>query len=59
MKVTSRKTLDYPELGWGIHAGETRELPQDKKAQEIILSNQYVTAAGETEKVGTNKNKDK
>ena len=38
MKVTSKKSIDFPSLGWGITAGETKELPEDKDAQEAILA---------------------
>jgi hypothetical protein len=40
--VTSTKTIDFPALGWGIHAGETRELPEDQVAQTTILSNVFI-----------------
>ncbi len=40
--VTSNADIDFPELQWGIHAGETRELPVDEAAQEIILSNDHI-----------------
>lgn len=38
MEVTSRESVDFPKLGWGITAGETRELPEDKRAQAVILA---------------------
>jgi hypothetical protein len=38
MKVTSKKSISFPKLGWGITAGEIRELPEDKEAQERILA---------------------
>ena len=41
--VTSSKTLDFPSLGWGIHAGEIRDLPADKDAADLILKNHYIT----------------
>ena len=37
-KVTSTKSISFPKLGWGISAGEVKELPEGKKAQERILS---------------------
>lgn len=36
-KVISTKSISFPKLGWGISAGEEKELPEDKKAQERIL----------------------
>lgn len=41
--VTSTKTVDFPSLGWGIHAGEIRELPVDGVAQKIILEKEFIT----------------
>ncbi len=41
--VTSSRDIDFPSLGWGISAGETRELPADPDAQAAILSNTYIT----------------
>jgi hypothetical protein len=41
--VTSGKTIDFPALDWGIHAGETRELPEDEAAQKTILSTTFIT----------------
>lgn len=41
--VTSSKTLDFPELGWGIHAGDAKEMPESKEAQEIILGNPFIS----------------
>lgn len=38
MKVTSKKSISFPTLGWGISAGEEKELPEDKEAQERILA---------------------
>lgn len=38
MEVTSRESVDFPKLDWGITAGETRELPEDKDAQAVILA---------------------
>lgn len=42
-KVTSKKTIDFPEIGWGIHAGEVRSLPEDEKAQAVILANENIS----------------
>lgn len=45
VRVISTKTIDFPSLDWGIHAGETRELPVEQAAQEIILRNKNITIA--------------
>ena len=37
-KVTSTKSISFPKLGWGISAGEIKELPEGKEVQERILS---------------------
>lgn len=37
MLVISKKSMSFPKLNWGITAGEPRELPEDKEAQERIL----------------------
>lgn len=47
MKVTSTKTISFPSLGWGINAGEVRDLPKDEKARETILASKYITAEGQ------------
>jgi hypothetical protein len=41
--VRSEKTVDFPSLGWGIHAGETRELPESEAAQQTILAVPFIT----------------
>jgi len=41
--VTSKKTIDFPSIGWGIHEGEERELPVEVESQKIILANQNIT----------------
>lgn len=41
--VTSTMTLDFPTLGWGIHAGESRELPEDPEAQSVILARDCIS----------------
>ena len=43
MKVTSRKTIVFPKLNWGISKGATKELPKDKKAAEIILATSVIS----------------
>jgi hypothetical protein len=45
--VTSRKSVDFPKLNWGITAGETRELPEDKKAQAVILAHPAISKSKE------------
>lgn len=47
MKVTSNKTISFPSLGWGINAGEVRDLPEDAKAQETILASKYIKEVGQ------------
>lgn len=42
-KVTSRATVDFPQLEWGIRAGEVRELPSDPKVQAQILSCEFIS----------------
>lgn len=41
--VTSTRTVDFPAHGWGINAGESRELPDDEHAQKEILSKHYIS----------------
>lgn len=36
-KVTSKKSISFPKLGWAISAGEEKELPEDKEACARIL----------------------
>lgn len=43
MQVTSTKSISFPKLGWGISAGETRELPNDKSVQARILAEPEIT----------------
>ena len=50
-KVTSKKSISFPKLAWGISAGETKELPEDKEAQERILQEPEITLATEDKKV--------
>lgn len=61
-KVTSTETVHFPKLSWGINAGETRELPADKDAQERILAEPGITPVTgeqvkqEGAKINSNKN---
>ena len=48
MKVTSTETLSFPQFNWGIHAGETRELPADKEAEKAILGHASISEAKES-----------
>lgn len=58
MKVTSRKSIHFPKFDWGITAGETRELPENKEAQEAILANPHIEKVKKTpESEGDIKNK--
>lgn len=43
MQVTSRTSVDFPKLKWGINAGEIRDLPDDKDAQAAILVTPGIT----------------
>lgn len=40
--VTSTKTVDFPAFAWGIHEGETCELPNDQTQQKEILSKDFI-----------------
>lgn len=42
-KVTSSKSIHFPKFNWGINAGEERELPTTKAAQEAILSHPAIS----------------
>lgn len=41
--VSSTKTADFPSFDWSIQSGETKQLPNDARAQEEILSKFYIT----------------
>ena len=43
MKVTSTRSIDFPKFDWGITAGETRDLPEDKNAQKVILAHHSIS----------------
>ena len=43
MKVTSTKSISFPKLNWGISAGETKDLPENKEAQDRILQETEIT----------------
>ncbi len=38
MQVTTKVSVDFPKLGWGINAGEVRDLPEDTDTQAQILA---------------------
>lgn len=42
MKVTSRKSIDFPQFNWGITAGDVRELPDEKEARDAILAHPFI-----------------
>lgn len=42
-KVTSNVSVDFPKLGWGINAGDVRELPKDADAAAYILATPGIT----------------
>ncbi len=41
IQVTSDVSVSF-SLGWGISAGEIRDLPADEESQQIILSNHNI-----------------
>lgn len=47
MKVTSSKSIVFPKIPWAISAGEVKDLPADKAAQERILSEPEIVEATE------------
>jgi hypothetical protein len=47
MKVTSNRSVEFPKLNWAIAANETRDLPDDKDAQKVILSHRSIHKAKE------------
>ena len=51
MKVISTKSISFPKLGWGISAGEEKDLPEGKEAQERILLEPEISVVGENKKV--------
>ncbi len=42
MRVKSTKSVSFPKIGWAISAGEEKDLPKDKKAQDRILSEEGI-----------------
>jgi hypothetical protein len=43
MRVIAKKSVFFPKLKWGINAGQERELPEDKAAQNIILAHNAIS----------------
>ena len=56
-KVTSTKSIRFPKLDWGISAGETKELPEEKEAQERILQEVEITKVEENNNIKNIKEK--
>lgn len=56
--VTSTKSISFPKLNWGINEGAERELPEDKEAQERILSEDCISVVGEKKVEIKNKSKE-
>lgn len=56
-KVTSTKSIRFPKLNWGISAGEIKELPEEKEAQERILQEFEITKVEESNIKNNNKDK--
>jgi hypothetical protein len=50
MQVTATKSVHFPKLNWGISAGQERELPADKAAQDVILAHGSISRIGAKEK---------
>lgn len=47
MQVTSKKTITFPKLHWGINKGEKRDLPKDEKTRKTILEHPAISKVGE------------
>lgn len=57
-KVTSKSSVSFPKLNWGINAGTERELPKDKEACAVILAHPDISEVTETkEEIKSNKKK--
>lgn len=54
-KVTSTVSVSFPKLGWGITAGEVRELPEGEEAQARILQEPGITLVDEKKPITSNK----
>lgn len=50
MRVKSNTSISFPKLGWGISAGEEKDLPKDKSAQDRILSEHGIIQVEEIKK---------
>lgn len=49
-KVTSTKSITFPKLKWSITKGETKDLPEEKEAQERILAEAEITKVEDIKK---------
>lgn len=49
MKVTSTKSVSFPQFAWGITKGDVRELPTDEQAKQVILAHKAISEFVETE----------
>jgi hypothetical protein len=56
MQVTAKKSVSFPKLHWGITAGQVRDLPEDKDAQQQILAHNAIVKV-EPKKAINNKQK--
>lgn len=45
IEVTSFRTVEFPKLNFSIRKGETKELPKDKEAQDVILAHPHIIRA--------------
>lgn len=43
MRVTSDRSVEFPKLRFSISAGETKDLPDDKAAQKVILAHRSIS----------------
>lgn len=51
MKVTSTKSVSFPQFAWGINKGDVRELPTDDKAIEVILAHKAISEVSDDETI--------
>lgn len=50
MKVTSKKSIRFNKLDWGINKGCEIELPKDEETQKIILKHPLIIKVKKSEK---------
>jgi hypothetical protein len=48
MKITSSKDVEFPKLNFSICAGETKDAPSGKEAQQIVLAHEAISEVKET-----------